>query len=200
MSSSSRPYPDEVQHRVLEDRRVPVGQHETVAVGPLRVGRIVLHDPAEEHVGERGERHRRALVAAVGLERGVHREAADERDGLLGLVGRQRRGHRSDCTRRLPGDTRVCQATGGSRVNGTRCQGPRSTRQWANTVAVVGELELAAHEPVGELAGLDGERADVAGDRLGLRLRGRGRCGRSPRTRPDRTRPAGSRSGRRGAA
>ena len=31
-------------------------------------------------------------------------------------------------------------------------------------LAVVGELELAADETVRELAGLDGERADVAGD------------------------------------
>ncbi len=34
----------------------------------------------------------------------------------------------------LRGDTRVCQATGGSNVNGTRCHSPRSTRQCANTV------------------------------------------------------------------
>ena len=39
---------------------------------------------------------------------------------------------------------------------------------------VVGELELAADEAVGELAGLDGERTDVAGDFVALR---RGRVG-----------------------
>ncbi len=126
--------PGQVQQRVLQDRRMAVGQHEPVAVGPFRIGGIVLHDPRVEDVTERRERHRRALVPAVRLERSVHRHAADERDGLLGLFGRQRRGHRSDCTRPLPGDTRVCQATGGSSVNGTRCQSPRSTRQCANTV------------------------------------------------------------------
>ena len=31
----------EVQHRVLQDRGVAVGQHEAVAVGPRRIGRIV---------------------------------------------------------------------------------------------------------------------------------------------------------------
>ena len=54
-------------------------------------------------------------------------------------------------------------------MNGTTCHSPRSTRQW-RTPAVIGELELAADEPVGELAGLDGERADVAGDRLAVAL------------------------------
>ena len=43
------------QHRVLQDRGVPVRQDETVAIGPVRVGRIVTHHPAEEHVG-RAER------------------------------------------------------------------------------------------------------------------------------------------------
>ena len=38
--------PGQVQQRVLQDRRVAVGQHEPVAIGPLGIGRIVLHDPA----------------------------------------------------------------------------------------------------------------------------------------------------------
>ena len=97
--------PGQVQQRVLQNRRMAVGQHEPVAVGPFRIGGIVLHDPRVEDVAERRQRHRRALVPAVRLERSVHRHAADQRDGLLGLFGRQRRGHRSDCTRPLPGDT-----------------------------------------------------------------------------------------------
>ena len=64
---------------------MPVGQHEAVAIGPAGVGRIVLHHPAVEHVRQRRERHRRALVAAVGRERGVHREPANEIDGLAVL-------------------------------------------------------------------------------------------------------------------
>ena len=52
-----------------------VGEDEPVAVGPVGVGRVVLHHPAVEHVAERGERHRRALVAALGVQRGVHGEA-----------------------------------------------------------------------------------------------------------------------------
>ncbi len=61
---------------------MPVGEHEAVAIGPVRVGRVVLHDPAVQHVGERSERHRRALMAAVGRQRGVHREPAHQIDDL----------------------------------------------------------------------------------------------------------------------
>ena len=81
----------EVEHRVLEDRRVPVGEHEPVAVGPVRIGGIVLHHPAVEHVCQRGEGHGGALVAAVRGEWGVHREATDEADGLLVLFRGERR-------------------------------------------------------------------------------------------------------------
>ena len=65
----------EVQHRVLQDRGVAVGEHEAVAVGPVRIGRIVLITRLYSTWAERGQRHRRALVAALGLQRRVHREA-----------------------------------------------------------------------------------------------------------------------------
>ncbi len=57
---------------------MPVGQDEAVAVGPVRVGRVVAHHPAEEHVGERSQRHGRALVPALGVQRGIHGEATDQ--------------------------------------------------------------------------------------------------------------------------
>ena len=106
---------------------MPVGQHEAVAVGPVGIGRVESHDPAEQHVGQRGERHGGALVAALGVQWGVHRHAADERDRLLLLLGGQGESHRGGL---YPGGG---QATGGSRVNGTIVHGPRSMRQWANT-------------------------------------------------------------------
>ena len=84
----------QVQHRVLQDRRMAVGQHEAVAVGPLRVGRVVAHDPAVEHVGERSERHRRALVPALGVQRRVHRHATDKGDrGRFEIGGERCRHH-----------------------------------------------------------------------------------------------------------
>ena len=127
----------EVQHRVLQDRRVPVGQDEAVPVRPCRVERVVAHHPAVEHVGQRGERHRRALVAALGVQGGVHREAADHRDRLRpGPRGRASTGEWQSSRWTLPlaprGETAVGQS-GGSNVNGTTVHGPRSTRQWANT-------------------------------------------------------------------
>ena len=81
------PVAAQVQHRVLEDRGMAVGEHEAVAVGPLRVGGVVAHHAAVEHVGEGGERHRRALVAALGVQRRIHRQAADQLDRVGLEVG-----------------------------------------------------------------------------------------------------------------
>ncbi len=86
--------PAQVQHRVLEDRRVAVGQNEAVAVRPVRVGRVVAYHPAVEHVSERSEGHRRALVPALGVQWRVHGEPADHRDRLVLEVGGERRRHR----------------------------------------------------------------------------------------------------------
>ena len=87
------PVAAEVEHRVLEDRGVAVGEDEPVAVGPFGVGGMVAHHPAVEHVGERSERHRRALVAALGVQRGVHRQPADDLDRLDFEVGGKCRRH-----------------------------------------------------------------------------------------------------------
>ena len=89
-----QPVAGQVEHRVLEDRGVAVGQDEPVAIGPLGVVRIVLEDAAVEDVGERGEGHRRALVAALGPQRRVHGEATDDVDRLGLDVGREGGRHR----------------------------------------------------------------------------------------------------------
>jgi hypothetical protein len=75
--------PGEVQHGVEEDRGVAGGEDEPVAVGPVRVVRVVLHDAGPQHVGEGGQGHRRARVAVLGGLRGVHGEATDDVDGTL---------------------------------------------------------------------------------------------------------------------
>ena len=51
--------------------------------GPFR---IVAHDPGEQHVGEGSQRHRGSLVTALRVQRRIHREPADEGDGLLILL------------------------------------------------------------------------------------------------------------------
>ncbi len=69
---------DEIEHRVLQDRCVAVGEDEPIAVGPVRVGRVVAHHPAEQHVGQRRQRHCGSLVATLGLQRRIHREPANQ--------------------------------------------------------------------------------------------------------------------------
>ena len=86
------PEAGEAEHRVEQDRRVSGREHEPIAVGPEGIGRVVLHDPRPEHVGERRERHRRAGVAGVRTLRSVHREPANDVDAELFDVG-DRHGH-----------------------------------------------------------------------------------------------------------
>ncbi len=77
------PEAGEVQHRVEQHRGVAAGEHEPVAVGPVRVLRVVVHDIGPQHVGQRGEGHRRARVAGVGGLGHVHGQASDDVDGAL---------------------------------------------------------------------------------------------------------------------
>ena len=56
---------------------MPVGKHEAVAVGPRRVGRVVLQVAAPEHFGNVGHAHRGAGMARFGFFDGVDREKAD---------------------------------------------------------------------------------------------------------------------------
>ena len=93
------PVAGQEQQRVLQDRGVPVGQDEAIAVGPVRVARIVAHHPAVQHVAQRSERHRRALVAALRLQRCIHRHPANERDRLLVHLRSEAARHAVDCTR-----------------------------------------------------------------------------------------------------
>ena len=77
------PVAGEVEHRVQQDGGVSVGEDEAVTVGPVRVDRVVAHDPGEEHVGQRGQGHGGTRVARVGLLRGVHGQATDDVDPEL---------------------------------------------------------------------------------------------------------------------
>ncbi len=73
----------EVQHRVQQHRCMACREHEAIAIGPVRFGRVVLHDARPQHVRERRQRHRRARVPGVGLLYRVHREATDHVDRAL---------------------------------------------------------------------------------------------------------------------
>ena len=60
---------------------MPGGQHESIAVRPVRVRRVVSHDAREQHVCERSERHRRTGMAGFRFLDGVHRKRSDRIDG-----------------------------------------------------------------------------------------------------------------------
>ncbi len=67
----------QVQQRVDQHGAVAIGEHETVAVGPLRVGRVVLEVLAPQRYGHVGHAHRGAGVAGLGLLNGIHSQRAD---------------------------------------------------------------------------------------------------------------------------
>ena len=62
---------------------VSVGEHETVAVWPDRVFRVVAQKLLPQTVGDRGQRHRCARMAGIRLLHGVHRKSADGVDTQL---------------------------------------------------------------------------------------------------------------------
>ena len=67
----------QVQQRVDQHRAMAVGKHETVAVRPFRVGRVVPQVAAPQHFGDFGHAHRRAGVAGVCFLHGVHGQCAN---------------------------------------------------------------------------------------------------------------------------
>ncbi len=78
-----QPVAGQVERRVEQHRGVAGREHEAVAVEPVRVGRVVLHDARVEQIRERGERHGRAGMPRLRLLHGVHRQGADRVDGEL---------------------------------------------------------------------------------------------------------------------
>jgi hypothetical protein len=67
----------EVQQRINQHRAVAVRHHETVAVRPVRVGRVVAQMAAPQNLGDFRHAHRHARVAGVGLLHGIHGQGAD---------------------------------------------------------------------------------------------------------------------------
>ena len=73
----------EVQHRVLQDRRVTRREHESVAIGPGWIRRVIGHHAGPQHVRQRRKGHRGALVARVGRLWAVHRQRTHDGDAAL---------------------------------------------------------------------------------------------------------------------
>ena len=67
----------EVQQRVEQHRTVPVGKYETVAVGPFRIGRVVLEMAIPQGDGHFCHPHRSARVAGICRLHTIHGQHAD---------------------------------------------------------------------------------------------------------------------------
>ena len=68
---------EEIEDRIEQHRAVAGGEHEAVAVGPARVGRVELQVAGEQHGGDVGHAHRHARMAGFGALNGIHGERAD---------------------------------------------------------------------------------------------------------------------------
>ena len=82
----------QMQQRIQQGRGVAGGKHEAVAVGPLRVGRVVLQEAIPQRIGHRRRPHRRAGMPGAGLLHRVNRQKPDGVDGQLvkGRIGQRR--------------------------------------------------------------------------------------------------------------
>jgi hypothetical protein len=93
---------------------VTTGQDEPITSEPSWLSWIVAQNAAIEHVAEWRERHRGSLMSALGLERCVHRDPANDRDGKSVLLGTQswQRGHGARLVaRRRPQESRTDDGT-----------------------------------------------------------------------------------------
>ena len=79
----------QMQQRVLQHRAVAVGEDETVAIGPVRIGRIAVEVVVPQHLGDVGHAHRHARMAGIG---GLHRVDGKEADGV-GKIAAAGRSH-----------------------------------------------------------------------------------------------------------
>ena len=69
--------PAQVQQRILQHGAVTVGQHEAVAVGPLRVGRVVAQVIVPQYLGDIRHTHGRTRVAGLGFLNRIHAQRAN---------------------------------------------------------------------------------------------------------------------------
>ena len=71
------PHPGQVQQRIEQHTGMAGRQHEAVAVGPQRIGRVVAQKLLPQRIGDRRDAHRRAGMAGLRLLHGVDGERAD---------------------------------------------------------------------------------------------------------------------------
>ncbi len=62
----------QMQQGIDQHGAVAVGQHETIAIRPIRIARVMLHIIVPEHLGDVGHAHGRARVPGFGFLHGIH--------------------------------------------------------------------------------------------------------------------------------
>ena len=67
----------QISSRTQQHRAVPRRQHETIAVPPVWVGRVVLEEIIPQHLGNVRHTHGHAGMAGIGLLNGVHGQGAN---------------------------------------------------------------------------------------------------------------------------
>ncbi len=67
----------EIEQRVEQHRAVPGREHEPVAVGPIRMLRVVLQEPRPQHSGDVRHAHGHARVTGLRLLDRIHGQRAD---------------------------------------------------------------------------------------------------------------------------
>ena len=88
----------QVEQTVQQHRAMAVGKNEAVAVDPMGVRGVELHELLEEDGGDIRHSHRRAGVAAIGVLDSVHGEGANAvRHFAQMRVARGRNGFRRYC-------------------------------------------------------------------------------------------------------
>src|SRR6185503_3819262 len=67
----------QMQQRIKQHGRVPIGQYEAVAIGPDGISGIIAKDALPQRIRNRRQRHWRPRMAGVGLLNSIHGKSAD---------------------------------------------------------------------------------------------------------------------------
>ena len=96
----------EMQQRVQQHRAMAGREHEAVAVGPRRIGRVEFEEAREQHGGDIGRAHGQAGMAGIGLFDRVHCQRPDGIRHAVVIGARARAQAARGQTRRLRGARR----------------------------------------------------------------------------------------------
>src|SRR5438270_3351409 len=73
----------QMQYRIEQHRGMPVGQHESIPIGPNWILRVETQKLLPDRVGDRRQCHWRARMPGIRLLHGIHRQRANRVDTEL---------------------------------------------------------------------------------------------------------------------